>query len=342
MNSLNQVQPQTMSGLPIAAEAELWDSIIIGGGPAGLSAALAMGRSLRRTVVVDTGQPRNRFAAHMHTVLGHEGIPPQELLARGRTEVAQYGGILHHGSVREVRESTNTTGVRTLMVGLEDGLVLRTRSVIAATGVRDQLPPIPGLAERWGTAVLHCPYCHGWEVRGQRLGVLASGPMAVHQAQLLRQWSDQLTFFSAAAEPLDDALARRLQTRGVVIEPSPVAEVLGTDKLVTGVLLQDGRQIEVDALFTAGELRPHDQYLAALDLERTEQPWGSFLSSDFTGQTSHERIWAPGNISQPAANVPMAISAGTLAGTAANMALVAEDFDLAEAAQLPPSARVVK
>ncbi len=342
MKTTEHLSPVRLPDLPIGAEAELWDSIIIGGGPAGLSAALALGRSRRRTIIIDAGQPRNRFASHMHTVLGQEGTPPEELLARGRAEVAQYGGVLHHGAVREVRESTNTRGPRRMIVSLAGGPLLMARTVIAASGVSDHLPPIPGLGERWGATVLHCPYCHGWEVRGQRLGVLAAGPMALHQAELLRQWSDRLTFFSAAAEPLDDAVVRRLRARGVVIEPSPVIEVLGTGTAISTVLLENGQRVEIDAIFTAGEIRPHDRYLTPLGLERTENPMGSFLKTDFAGKTSHERIWAPGNISNPSANVPMSISAGTFAGATANMALVTEDFDLAEAAQPLDSASAVK
>ncbi len=322
--------PQNLPGLPSTAEAELFDSIIIGGGPAGLSAALALGRSLRRTLIIDAGHPRNRFASRMHTVLGHEGLPPQELLARGRSEAAQYGALFHQGSVREVRESTHSSGPRNLVVGLDGGPQLFARTVIAATGVADQLPGIPGLAQRWGKSVLHCPYCHGWEVRGQRLAVLATGPLALHQAELLRQWSDRLTFFSAAAEPLDEAVAGRLASRGVEIEASPVTEVIGEDERVSSVVLQDGRQLPVDAIFTAGRLIPHDRYLKGLGLEREETAVGSFIKTDSAGRTSHDRIWAPGNISVPMANVPMAISAGTMAGAMANMTMVAEDFDLAQ------------
>lgn len=342
MNTSHTGSAASRSGLPIAAEAELWDSIIIGGGPAGLSAALAMGRALRRTLIIDAGQPRNRFASHMHSVLGQEGTPPEDLLARGRAEVTQYGGTLHTGSVREVRESTNTAGPRTLMVSLTGGPQLMARTVIAASGVADHLPQIPGLADHWGSTVFHCPYCHGWEVRNQRLGVLAAGPMALHQAELLRQWSDRLTFFSAAVEPLDDAVRRRLQARGVVIEPSPVLEILGSGDHLAGALLENGRHVEVDALLTAGQMRPHDRYLAPLSLDRTENVMGSFLGTDVSGKTSHDRIWAPGNISNPAANVPMSISAGTMAGGAANMSLVIEDFDLAEAGQPLDSASAVK
>lgn len=321
--------PESLPALPSTAAAELWDSVIIGGGVSGLSAALALGRALRRVLVLDTGEPRNRYAAHMHTVLGHEGVPPQELLRRGRQEAASYGATFHRSRVSSVSESTAEAGVRTMVVTLEDGEQLFTRTVIAATGVVDHLPDLPGLTERWGHSVLHCPYCHGWEVRHQRLGVLATGSMALHQAELLRQWTDQLTFFSAGAGELEAAVVRRLASRGVAVETTAVTKVHGEGEALSSVELADGRHVAVDALFTAGTLVPRDEFLSSLDLKRAEGPVGSFLEVDQGGRTSHERIWAPGNLSNPMANVPMAISAGTMAGATANMALVTEDFDLA-------------
>ncbi|MBN9612440.1 MAG: NAD(P)/FAD-dependent oxidoreductase, partial [Actinobacteria bacterium] len=170
--------------------AHTWDSIIIGGGAAGLSAAQALGRSLRRTLVIDAGAPRNRFAAHMHNVLGHDGTPPRELYARGRREAEGYGVEFLDASVDAVIESTDGLRVR-----LSDAQELHAKTLVVATGTSDELPAIPGLAEHWGSSVLHCPYCHGWEVRGRRLAVLATSPLSAHQANLLRQWSDRLTVF---------------------------------------------------------------------------------------------------------------------------------------------------
>ena len=321
--------PESLPTLPSTAASELWDGIVVGGGVSGLSAALALGRSLRRVLVLDTDEPRNRHAEHMHTVLGHEGTPPQVLLRRGRQEAAGYGALFHQARVVQVAESSAEAGHRTMVVTLAGGEQLFARTVIAATGVVDRLPELPGLAERWGRSVLHCPYCHGWEVRHQRLGVLATSPLALHQAELLRQWSDQLTFFSAGAGELKEPIVRRLAARGVIVEPSAVTEVHGEGEAVSAVQLEDGRRIAVDALFTAGRLIPNDHFLSGLRLKRAENPVGSFLEVDQGGRTSHERVWAPGNLSNPMANVPTAISTGTMAGATANMAMVTEDFDLA-------------
>lgn len=299
-----------------------WEVIIAGGGVAGLSAALMLGRARRRVLVIDAGQPRNRFADAMHGVLGNEGVNPADLLARGRTEVARYGVEISTGSIHQVGKQGPG-----LSVDLDDGTRLSTRALVVATGMRDELPTVPGLGERWGTTVLHCPYCHGWEVRGQRLGVLGVSPMSLHQAQLIRQWSDDVVLF-AAPDLLDDTIAARLRSRGVRIV-GPAVEVLGEGPAISGVRTADGQVVEVDALFSASVPRPHDDFLAALDLARTDTPVGSFLAVDATGRTSSPAIWAAGNVVNPAATVPVSAGAGNTVGGAVNMALVADDFDRA-------------
>ncbi len=304
-------------------EAQRWDVVVVGGGAAGLSAALMLGRARRRVLVVDAGAPRNRFAEHMHGVLGHEGLDPAELLARGRTEVAEYGVTVTEGVVSRVDDRGDELAV----VGPSD--TERARAMIVATGMGDELPVVPGLAERWGRSVLHCPYCHGWEVRGRRLGVLVTSPFGVHQAQLVRQWSEQVVVF-AAPETMDSAAEQRLRARDVDIVHDTVVELLGTRDRLDGVRTGDGRVVPLDALFTVGVPRPHDGFLAGLDLERADGPMGSFLAVDATGRTSHERIWAAGNVVNPAANVPMAISAGAFAGASVNQALVVAEFDAAQ------------
>jgi len=302
-----------------------WDAAIIGGGAAGLSAALMLGRARRRTIVLDAGRPRNRFAAQMHGVLGHEGADPRELLARGRAEVAEYGVAFIEGTVDLVEETSD--GVAIALAGGESILA---RALVVASGLTDHLPEIPGLAERWGTSVLHCPYCHGWEFRDHRLGVLAASPIALHQVELVRQWSGGVVLFAAGLGELAPATERRLRARGIEIVSSPVVEVLGEGDRMTGVRLADGGTVRVDAIYTSGVLQPNDDFLAGLRLARAETPMGDFLAVDAMGRTSGERIWAAGNVTNPGANVPVSIAAGALVGGAVNMALVTADFDAAE------------
>ncbi len=304
---------------------EQWDVVVIGGGPAGLAAALMLGRARRRVLVVDSGQPRNRFASHMHGVLGYEGAEPALLARQGRAEAAGYGVEFLDDTARGVDEIPGG-----MSVTLHDQGPMRARAVIVATGLRDDLPDLPGLAERWGRSVLHCPYCHGWEVRDQRLGVLTTSPLGLHQAQLVRQWSDRLTVFTAGLGELDEQAARRLRARGIALVSSEVIEVLGDAARLTGVRTADGGLVELDALFVAATPAPLDGFLAGLELARTDTPWGSFLTVDETGRTSHQRIWVAGNVANPALSVPMAIGAGTAVGAAVNFALVNEDFDLAQ------------
>ncbi len=308
----------------------LWDVIVVGGSAAGLSAALMLGRARRRVLVIDAGSPRNRFADHMHGVLGNEGTAPRAFVQRGRAEVAAYGVELRDGTVEAVLEADS--GLSVVIAG---GATQHARALVVATGIADDLPDVPGLAERWGTSVLHCPYCHGWEVRDERLGVLATSPMAMHQAQLVRQWSERVVLFSERMGELDAAAAARLRARGIDIVRAPVVEVLGDGPSITGVRTADGIVTGVDAIFTAGTPTPHDAFLEGLALPRTEQPagLGSFLAVDQTGRTGHPRIWAAGNVVNPMVTVPIAMAAGTMAGSAVNAALVEEDFDLATAAR---------
>lgn len=305
-------------------EKDVWDVIVAGGGPAGLSAALMLGRARRRVLVIDAGSPRNRFAAHMHGVLGQEGVPPGELLERGRAEAAGYGVEFATGSVERVEHTQGGLHITTA-----DGTVRFARALVAATGLRDELPEIPGLAERWGVTVLHCPYCHGWEVRDQHLGVLTTSPMGMHQAELIRQWSDHVTVFTAGLSDVTPETEQRLRARGIHLEPAPVTEILGDGTAIAAVRLEDGREMPVDAIFTAGAPRPHEDFLTPLGLAREETPFGSFLAVDPMGKTSDERIWAVGNIANPAANVPLSIGTGSFTGAGVNAALVTWDFDAA-------------
>jgi len=309
------------------ATTELWDAVIIGGGAAGLSAAQMLGRSRRRTLVIDGGQPRNRFTDHMHGILGHDGRNPADLLADGRRELERYGVEVRSGTVTEVADREETVAITT------DEGTAHARTLLLATGITDQLPEIPGLAERWGRSVIHCPYCHGWEVRDQRIGVLATAPPQVHLGFMVRQLAKHVTVFLQRDGLLEEAERARMIARGITVSDGAITEIRGPGDAITEVVTADGTTHAIDALFAGGAPIPHDDALANLGLDRTEVAGASVIAVDEMGKTSHPRIWAAGNVIQPMANVPMSASAGTWAGAHMNGFLVGEDVDRAVAAR---------
>ena len=295
-----------------------FDVVIVGGGAAGLSAALVLGRARRRVAVVDAGSPRNAPAAHMQGFLSRDGMPPSELLAAGRAEVAGYGVEIVEGTVSSV--------VPGFAVHLEGGEVLTARRILMATGVGDELPDIAGVRERWGRDLLHCPYCHGWEVRDQPLGVLGSHPGSVLHALLVRQWSDDVVFF-AHTHGLTTTEQTQLEARGIGIEQGEVARLVIEADRLTGVELADGRVVARSAVFVRPGNVPHpDGLLPGLGCELDA---AGFAVVDGTGRTSVAGVWAAGNVVDPRAQVITSAGAGSAAAIAINADLVQDDVDRA-------------
>jgi thioredoxin reductase len=283
------------------------DAIVIGGGAAGLNGALMLVRSRRSTLVIDAGEPRNAPAAAVHGLLARDGTPPAELLAAGRDEVRRYGGEIRHGVV--------TTAVAVdggFVVTTSDGATERARRLLVASGATDVLPPIPGLAERWGADVVHCPYCHGWEVRDQAIGVLETGPMSVHQALLFRQLSDDIVFFGSPS----DELAKR----GIRVVSEPVVAVESSDGKLAGVRLDDGTLVPRQALAVGTRLKVRLPEGLGLPIE--ENGMGEFVPSERGGLTSVPGVWVAGNVTEPSAQVGSAAAAGAMAGAMINADLV--------------------
>jgi thioredoxin reductase len=295
------------------------DVVVVGGGPAGLSAALVLVRARRTVVVVDAGAPRNAPAAHLHGFLSRDGMPPRELLAAGRSEVAGYGGRLLDGTVVGVEPGS---GVR-----LADGSRLGARRVLVATGLRDELPDIPGVRERWGRDLLHCPYCHGWEVRDQPLGVLGGTPEAVQHALLVRQWSPDVILF-----PHGDALTpeqrEQLTARGIGIVEGAVARLVVGDDRLHGVELGGGRVVARAAVFVRPRFVPNAGLLTGLGCAVDASGW---VVHDPVGRTSVAGVWVAGNAADPRAQVISAAGEGSAAAIALNADLVDEDVKRARA-----------
>ncbi|MFG2402062.1 NAD(P)/FAD-dependent oxidoreductase [Streptomyces lydicus] len=296
------------------------DVLVVGAGAAGLNAALVLARVRRRVLVAGWGEPRNAPAEQVHGFLSRDGMPPAELLAAGRAEVERYGGRVVTGEVRALRRGTGPTG------GFEAdlaGRTVRARRVIVATGMHDELPDLPGLREHWAREVLHCPYCHGWEVRDRPLGVLAPAgneQRAVHQALLVRELTDDVVFFGEAP---DDTARAALTARGVRIEARAAAGLVAEDGALRGVRLADGSVVPRAALFVPARPVPHDALLTALGCERDAS---GLVPVDPAGRTGVPGVWAAGNVVDPTAQVVVAAAAGDRAARAVNLDLIEEDL----------------
>ena len=311
----------------MAGHDEVRDVVIVGGGPAGLSAALTLARARRRVTVVDAGEPRNAPADGVHGLLALDGLSPAELLARGRAEVFGYGGEIVAGEVVDVSHASDG-----FAVVLGGGDILRARRLLIATGLVDELPEVPGVRQQWGTGVLHCPYCHGWEVQDRWIGVLATGPMSVHQALMFRQWSPRIRFFAGDQETAREDRAC-LTALDIAIVEGRIEHLEVDGGRVTGVRLAGGQLIEVDVAVVSPRMVARAEVFAGIGVEPREHPAGSFIEADSTGRTSVPGVWVAGNASDLSAQVSVAAAEGTRAAQHINADLVREVADKAVAAR---------
>jgi len=306
-----------------------YDVIIVGGGPAGLSAAVALGRARRTVVVIDAGEPRNAPAHAVHNFLTRDGTSPAELLRLGRAEAETYRVAFVDGVVDGIERADDAFAA--LLAG---GDVVVGRRVLATTGLVDDLPQVAGLRERWGIDVLHCPYCHGWEVRDRAIGVLASGPMAMHQALMFRQWTADVTLLLNGQQPLDEAQLELLAARGIPVVDGTVENLVVDRDALAGVTLEDGSVRRLEALVVGAPVRVRAGMLAGLGVELAEHPMGmgEFVVTDASGATSVPGVWAAGNVTDLSAQVITSAAAGLWAGAQINASLTADDEAAALAA----------
>jgi thioredoxin reductase len=307
---------------------ETVDAVVIGGSAAGLNGALMLARSRRSVVVIDSGTPRNAPAEGVHGLLGLDGTPPAELLERGRAEVRGYGGTVLTGEVTKAAPAEpSADGDPRFTVTLADGATLHARRLLVATGLRDVLPDVAGLAEHWGRSVVHCPYCHGWEVRDEPIGVLATGPMSVHQALLFRQLTDDLVYFTRGTLLDDDARAR-FAARDIRVVETPVAQVVAADDGgIAGVRLDDGQLVARRVLAVATTMLPRIEGLEDLGLPLQDLPngMGRHVVTGTAGTTEVPGVWVAGNTADASAQVGASAAAGALAGAHINADLVTAD-----------------
>ena len=304
----------------------LWDCIIVGGGAAGLSAGLVLGRARRYTLLVDAGEQSNLAAYGIGGLLGHDGRPPAELYATGRRELAAYPSV-------ELRTGEVVSGERidgVFVVELGDGRRERTRRVLLASGMEYRPPSLPGLAALWGRSVFHCPFCHGWEVREQPLAVLAQGEKAVHAALLLRGWSDDIVLLTDGPAGLDDDDRLRLATAGVRIDERPVAELAARNGELAAIVFADGSRLERRGLLVATTLHQRSRLAEQLGAGSGESTPVAVdpVDVDQLWRTTAPGVFAAGDVSAQMPQVAAAIAAGSLAATAVVRSLLADDFEL--------------
>lgn len=295
-----------------------YDVVVVGGSFAGLSAAMQLARAQRRVLLVDAGRPRNRFAAASHGFLGQDGVAPAAIVRQALDQLARYPTV----GFRQAEALAVSADDDGFELALSEGAGVEGRKLILATGVRDTLP-LRSMIGRWGVSVLHCPYCHGYEVRGRRLAVIANAAAAAHQAVILPDWGPTTLYTQGAFEPTDEEAAL-LGARGVAIERTPVVELLGEGTDIRGLVLADGREVPAEAVFTAPRTQMASPLAEQLGCAFADGMTGPYIKVDSMQQTSVPGVFAAGDAATEMYNATLASAAGVMAGVAAHRALVME------------------
>ncbi|MBI5128824.1 MAG: NAD(P)/FAD-dependent oxidoreductase [Rhodopseudomonas palustris] len=293
-----------------------YDVIVIGGSYAGMAAALQLLRARRSVLVIDAGQRRNRFAAHSHGFLGQDGADPAEIAATARRQLERYDTLQWIDGVADTVSGAKDR----FSVTTADGTQHRGRRLLFATGVSDTLPQIEGLRQRWGVSVFLCPYCHGYELDQGRIAVIATGPMSLHQAQLLPEWGEVTLFTNAAVAP-DDAVRADLGARGVTIEPTPIARIEGH----ADVVLSDGRRLPFAGIFTTSWNAPATPVAERLGCALHETPFGTQIQTDEGKQSTVPGAFACGDAARVPHSLSLAVADGAWAGASLHRSLVWPD-----------------
>lgn len=296
-----------------------FDAIIIGGSFAGLSAATYIARARRSVCVVDTGSPRNRFAAHSHGFFAQDGSEPGTMLATARSQVAAYPTVTFIAG-EAVSAARKADGFSVVLATSD---VIEASKLVLAFGISDELPSVPGLAERWGSSVLHCPYCHGYEFSGRRLGVLNTSPMSSHQAMLIAEWGPT-TFYLNGASELDASVLAELQQRGIAIESMPVKALHGEGTQLSVIELVDGKRSSADALFLGPRNHFNSDIGRQLGCEIDGAPFGQTIRTDPQMMTTVPGVYAAGDITRGAHTVTWACADGVTAALAVHRSLIFE------------------
>jgi thioredoxin reductase len=302
-----------------------YDAVVVGAGCAGLSAALVLGRSRRRVLVLDGGEPRNAPSSGVHYFLTRDGTSPEELLRIGREQLKPYPGV-------EVR-TTGATGATgsdgDFGVTLEDGTTVGARKILLATGVQDDLPEKPGFRELWGRGVYHCPYCHGWEMRDRPLAVLNPGEGAAERAALIRNWSRDLILLTDGLPVLNDGTREKLDALGVPINETPISRLEGDRAagVLHRVVFEDGSEVSREGLFYTPPQRQRSDLAEALGCEfEAKDPLPTLVKNDpTTKETTVPGVYVAGDAGTMIQAAIVAAAAGAVAAAFINLSLVTED-----------------
>ncbi|WP_127751724.1 NAD(P)/FAD-dependent oxidoreductase [Devosia sp. 1566] len=292
------------------------DVLVVGGSFAGLSAALQLGRARRKVSVLDTGLNRNRYADSAHNVLGHDGVAPGDILAAARRQLEAYPTV----RLIEGRASTVSGEPDDFTITTETGDSFAARRLILSYGITDEMPPIPGFAEAWGKTVIHCPFCHGYEA-GPRWGLLYSTPMSLHAPALYGDWTEDITLI-LDGNAIPDAERNKLQRRGVKIHDGKLAAVHQDNGQMSGVSLEDGTEVELDALYAHPRNHPSADLHEQLGLETDTTPTGTMVVVGERQATSREGVFAAGDLTTPMHSVTSAAYAGSMAAMGAQQSML--------------------
>jgi thioredoxin reductase len=295
----------------------MFDVIIIGGSFAGLSAAMQLARARRSTLIIDDGKPRNRFSNASHGFLGHDGDSYTTIIHKGIHQIHKYPTAKYVNNRVQAARKSGAGFIVTLTEGREE---LCSRLVIA-TGLKDKLPMIPGLKERWGKTVLNCPYCHGYEIVGEPIGIIANHSMSAQQALLVSDWAPSLFFTQGVINPTPEQILR-FTKRQIKIENTPIKEIVGTPPEIEFVLLEDGRKLNIAALFITPEIDMASPLPEQLGCNFTTEPFGRILQVDDWKQTSVKGVFAAGDVVQIMHSATLASATGTIAGVGVHHSLI--------------------
>lgn len=296
-----------------------FDVIIIGGSFAGLSAAMSLGRAVRNVLIVDGGEPCNAPTPHSHNFITHDGSKPFEILKKARQQVLEYPTVQFVAGVASSAQKSD----KVFHVSLKTSETYSASKLLFATGIKDVIPDIPGFADCWGISVLHCPYCHGYEVRNEKTGIVANGDTAFDLARLIQHWTKELTVFTNGEPTLSQLQREKLKSAGITVEQSPIKGLEHNNGYVNGIQLADGSQFPLKAIYMRPTFVQHCDIPVSLGCELNEQ---KLLKVDMLQKTSVDGVYAAGDNSHPARAISVAVAAGSMAGGGINRALIEESF----------------